>query len=143
VWRWRRYDRPPAGRIRCEEQSPIDDASEPPLLPDGTGLHVSTEREGDRGRVILIGELDLAGADALQQAIDELRDANVSRIVVDLERLEFMDSTGLRTLIQAHVRSEEEGRELWLVPGGESVQRVFELTRTDEVLRFERPAGEG
>jgi anti-anti-sigma factor len=57
--------------------------------------------------------------------------------VVDLAGLRFIDSTGLRTLIQAHVRAEREGQELVLVPGPDSVQRVFELTRTVDVLRFE------
>jgi anti-anti-sigma factor len=134
------------GRREFERRSgedAINAAPEPPSLPDRGGLDVTTERQGTDGRVILAGELDLAGADALQQAIDELRNAEVSRIVVDLQALEFMDSTGLRTLIQAHVRSEEDGRELWLIRGRESVQRVFELTRTDEVLRFESPAERG
>lgn len=57
--------------------------------------------------------------------------------MVDLAGLRFIDSTGLRTLIQAHVRAEREGQELVLVPGPDSVQRVFELTRTVDVLRFE------
>lgn len=105
------------------------------------GLTVTSEVQGDEGRIVLVGELDLACADDVERELRALEDEKLRRIVVDLGQLEFIDSSGLRTLIQAHSRARDEGRELVLIPGGESVQRVFELTRTVDVLNFEpRPA---
>ncbi len=59
------------------------------------------------------------------------------RLVIDLAALEFMDSTGLRTLLEARERALSEGHGLALRRGPRQVQRVLELTRTDEVFEFE------
>jgi anti-sigma B factor antagonist len=56
---------------------------------------------------------------------------------VDMRRLRFIDSTGLRLLLQANARAQERGYELLLRPGEPAVQRVFEVTGALEVLRFE------
>ena len=47
-----------------------------------------------------------------------------------------MDSSGLRVIAVASRRAEERGGRLALVPGGEQVMRVFEITRMRERLDF-------
>jgi anti-sigma B factor antagonist len=90
------------------------------------------------GTVVLVlhGELDLASAPALQQQLEAAAATGVRRILVDLSDLHFIDSTGLQVLLYADRRLREEGRELLLTPGPRGVQRLFELTRTDVILRF-------
>ena len=96
----------------------------------------TTLRAGD-AVIALSGELDLSGAPALDDEIGRLASADgVERVVVDLRDLEFLDSSGLRTVALAHRRLAAAGRELMLVRGPETVQRVFEITRMDERLRF-------
>jgi anti-anti-sigma factor len=87
--------------------------------------------------ISLTGELDLSGAPPLEEEIAELsaRDG-VRRVVLDLRELEFMDSSGLRTVALAERSLSAAGRELVLVRGREAVQRVFSITRMDERLRF-------
>jgi anti-sigma B factor antagonist len=87
--------------------------------------------------ITLVGELDLSGAPALDQEIETLaaRDG-VRRVVLDLRRLEFLDSSGLRVVALADRRLSAAGRALVLVRGNESVQRVFEITRMIERLSF-------
>lgn len=104
--------------------------------PPSGRVIITTDVEADEGRLALAGELDLACAADVERAIEGLERTGVKRIVVDLSQLAFIDSTGLRLLIQADARARDNARELLLIPGNEAVQRVFELTRTVEVLSF-------
>ena len=87
--------------------------------------------------IALTGELDLSGTTPLDEEIARLtEDEAVRRVVLDLRELEFMDSSGLRMVALAERRLRGSGRELALVRGRESVQRVFSITRMDEHLTF-------
>jgi anti-sigma B factor antagonist len=100
-------------------------------------LVVSSTVEDDTASIELAGELDLAGARQLETRLDEVERENPARLVIDLGRLAFIDSTGLRLLLQADARARERGCELLLRRGEPSVQRVFEVTGALDVLRFE------
>ena len=56
--------------------------------------------------------------------------------MLDLRGLEFMDSSGLRLVVMADMRAREAGRRFALVRGGDTVHRVFEITRMSERLEF-------
>ena len=87
--------------------------------------------------VCLYGELDLSTADALDRELGRLETSNGRRIVLDLSGLAFVDSSGLRILLKAHNRAQDDGFTLSLLRGRPEVQRVFELTATDRLLPFE------
>ena len=107
------------------------------LTPPPGRLDVTVAASDGQATVVLVGELDLASVPDLERGLDEARGAGPSRIVVDLGRLAFIDSSGLRAIIQADATAREDGIELVLRPGGESVQRVFQLTGALDALRFE------
>jgi len=87
--------------------------------------------------ISLTGELDLSGTAPLEEEIGRLASEDgISRVVLDLRGLEFMDSTGLRMVALAERKLGAAGRELVLVRGSDSVQRVFAITRMDQHLRF-------
>lgn len=87
--------------------------------------------------VSLQGELDLSCARRMDEHFASIDEQRPARVVVDLGGLAFIDSSGLRTLLIAHERASEHGYEFVLLPGQESVQRVFELTGALGVLSFE------
>jgi anti-sigma B factor antagonist len=92
---------------------------------------------GDRAAVIeLTGELDLAGAAALEQELGRLEGEAADAVVIDLRGVRFMDSSGLRLIAVSSERAQDLGRRLVLVPGPEQVMRVFEITRMRERLEF-------
>jgi len=97
-------------------------------------LAVRSEREGEAHIIELIGELDLDGAPQLEQALRDAEAGDATSIVVDLGRLEFIDSTGLRLLVMAAERS-PEGR-FSLLRGPKQVHRVFEITDLVDRLPF-------
>jgi anti-sigma B factor antagonist len=104
------------------------------LVPGALAIACSVENDGVS--LSLEGELDLATATALEERLGELEDSGCTHLTVDLAGLDFIDSTGLRVLIQASARAEERGHELVLLPARESVQRVFEVTGTLRALHF-------
>jgi anti-sigma B factor antagonist len=96
-------------------------------------LTLKTTQEGDAAVVVLGGELDMAGAETLQQ---ELALVDARTLVVDLRELEFMDSSGLRAIMVSAERAQDAGRRFALIPGAGQVMRVFDLTRMRERLEF-------
>ncbi|MGH2949848.1 MAG: STAS domain-containing protein [Solirubrobacteraceae bacterium] len=100
-------------------------------------LDFETTHNGTVAVVSPTGELDLSGAAVLETELDRLaREPEVGAVVLDLRGLEFMDSSGLRLVVIADRRTREAGRRFALVRGGETVHRVFEITRMSDRLDF-------
>jgi len=98
-------------------------------------LQVDVRSEPDRLVLRLHGELDLASAPLLQSEIENAEAAETTLVVLDLDDLEFIDSTGLRIILAAHERSQEHGQTLALTRGSQQVQRLMSITRAGEHLR--------
>jgi anti-sigma B factor antagonist len=105
--------------------------------PAPGALTVSSVIEDGIASIFLRGELDLASAPQMEECLANVLERAPTRVVVDLGQLAFIDSTGLRLLLQADTRAREHGYELVLRPGADSVQRVFEVAGAVDVLRFE------
>ncbi len=88
----------------------------------------------------LHGELDLASRGLLEGELLRPRSTGGTQLVVDLSQLDFIDGAGLHTLLDAHERFRSLGQEFSLIRGPRAVQRLLELTGTDQIFRFE-PAG--
>lgn len=88
--------------------------------------------QGEMCVVAVSGELDLASSATLDQQLTRMLDAAAALVVVDLRGLEFMDSTGLSTLVKAHQRAEQAGKRFALIRGSQQVQRLLSLTGVEE-----------
>jgi anti-anti-sigma factor len=106
------------------------------------GLNVSSERTGDAIHLTLRGELDIASAPRIEEALSEAEEQAPAIIVLDLRQLGFMDSTGLRTILAADARAKEAGRRLVVVQGDENIRRVFEVTRLHERVEIVEDPGQ-
>jgi anti-sigma B factor antagonist len=100
-------------------------------------LLIESRTEDDRLVLSLRGELDLTSVPQFERELREAETTSPSRLVIDLSGLDFMDSTGLRALLQARERAKGEDHELALRRGPRQVQRVLELTKTLDVFTFE------
>ena len=98
-------------------------------------LFIDVRREKDRVILVLRGELDLANAALLQGALDSAEIAAALMVVLDLQQLKFIDSTGLRVLLTTHERARERGQEFAVTRGSEQVQRLLSITGVNEHLR--------
>lgn len=94
------------------------------------------ERGGGRLRLRLAGELDLATAPEAERVLEEAIDGGPVPVELDLSGLTFVDSTGLRLIVQTHQRCVARGCALSLVPGPRGVQRVFDVAGVLDLLPF-------
>ena len=104
--------------------------------PPGSTLSIERHRLADGSiQVALVGELDLASLHLLDQELDRIVPSD-KRLVLDLRRLEFIDSSGLHALLRADRRLTDAGGQLTIVRGPRAVERLFRLTGLDTRLRI-------
>ncbi len=97
-------------------------------------LRIDVRHQADRVILSLIGELDMATAPLLDRAI-EIEDAGgKTMLVLDLQQLQFIDSTGLRSILTALERCRERRREFAITPGSQQVQRLLNIAGVAEHL---------
>ncbi len=99
-------------------------------------FEVTIEHDGSTPRMVLTGELDLATAEQLEDELKRVESSEPPKLVLDLRKLEFMDSTGLRAVIAADSRARERGGKVVIVRAPEEVDRVFRITRMDQHLEL-------
>jgi anti-anti-sigma factor len=86
--------------------------------------------ESNGVRVIKVGnEVDIANADTLQRYLEEAADGN-DTFVVSLENCRYIDSSGLRPIIQLAGRVGDAF--FIVVPRGTQIRRIFDLTNLGE-----------
>jgi anti-sigma B factor antagonist len=103
-----------------------------------SALAVAELREGSTVRLHLEGELDMATRPQVERALLRAEDSGAAVIELDLSGLTFMDSSGLHIALEARDRALQKGHSLVLLEGAESVQRIFELTATEQLFRFRK-----
>ena len=80
------------------------------------------------------GEVDVYTAPRLRERLVELVDEGARSVIVDLSRVEFLDSTGLGVLVGALKRLRAVGGGLALVCGHERLLKIFRITALDRVF---------
>ena len=102
---------------------------------DDDGDHFQIEEGSDDGTIVLTlrGELDLASADDVQRRLEALcSDRTPTRL--DLDDLAFMDSSGLRVVLQAAELGRDSDWAFTLTPGSEQVRQLFRSAGVAERL---------
>ena len=99
-------------------------------------LEVTTVERDGFVHVGLVGELDLSTVGKVEEELREIEKPAPPMVVIDLSRLTFLDSTGLRCIVTADERARDAGRRLVIVRGPDPVQRVFAITRLEERLEM-------
>lgn len=102
-------------------------------------LELREEIHDARHTLVLTGELDMAWASVLQTALHRICTDDADSIVLDLSKLTFMDSTGLRAILLAEELCEKHRCRFILIPGPPQVQRLFEVTGLLGRLPFQAP----
>ena len=98
------------------------------------------EEDGPGGaRVVRVhGELDIATAGQLERAVLRPREPG-DKVVLDLARLRFMDSTGLRVLMRARSEAKAGRWDLYLRNVPANVQRLFSISGVHDAVPQEPP----
>ena len=104
------------------------------------GLTLETQDEADATistkRVVARGDIDLATAPDLESHLSDLADQGVQVIVIDAAGVDFLDSSGIRVLVQASNDLEPNGGKIYIENMSAPVARILEITGlTDRYLR--------
>ncbi len=107
-------------------------------------IDLGLERSDRDGWAVLAvtGEVDVATAPRLREQLIDLVNEGQHRIVVDLEKVEFLDSTGLGVLVGALKRVRTHDGELALVCTESRILKVFEITGLTKVFPMHRSVDE-
>jgi anti-sigma B factor antagonist len=96
---------------------------------------VSAQRVGGVTTVSPAGEIDLATVDLVREALEEEQIAG-DDVVLDLRAVGFMDTSGLRYVLELNERAGREGFGFRIIRGPRAVQRVFEVSGLESRLTF-------
>ena len=105
-------------------------------VPRPAPLDVRVEDHHGAAVVHVRGELDLSTCEQVETALAQAEGANPPTLVLDLSGVSFMDSTGVRTLLQADSRARRDGRRLLLIAPPEPAARVLRVTLLDRRFEF-------
>jgi anti-sigma B factor antagonist len=97
---------------------------------------VDVESQREVVRVCPRGEVDLATVGDVREQVGELLSAGFTRVLLDLRQVTFLDSTGLRLIIEFVQSSQADGWQFVLIDGSAPVRRVFDVTGLRDQLPF-------
>jgi anti-sigma B factor antagonist len=97
-------------------------------------LSVTTSRQDDISVVTVAGEVDVYTAAQLRAVLDEEIGAGHARLVVDLDQVSFLDSTGLGVLVGRLKLVRNHSGWLRIVCSNDRILRVFRITGLDKVF---------
>jgi anti-sigma B factor antagonist len=81
------------------------------------------------------GRLDMDSAPDLRDHVKQLVDTGVTRIVMDLSEIDFVDSSGLAAIISALRTVRQAGGTIHIARPSREVQLLLEITLLDQVIR--------
>src|SRR3982751_5804221 len=96
-------------------------------------LSVTSRQEGTRTVIAVGGEIDVYTAPSLRERLNELVAAGHYDLIVDMEKVEFLDSTGLGGLVGGLKRVRSYDGTLRLVCSQEEILTVFRITGLTKV----------
>jgi anti-anti-sigma factor len=100
-------------------------------------LRIDFDQAGKDGVIRLYGELDLAGVERVRDALRRVQEDDEARAtLLDIDKLEFIDSEGLALLVEL---SRSDGAEpVKVTRGSGRVAELLRLTGVDEAIRSGR-----
>ncbi len=107
----------------------------PAHVPQPFRVEVVTDRDAQRVFVVPHGELDIMTAGELRAALTEAADHGASEVVLDMRRLTFIDSTGIRLLVQTESAARFNGGRFAIIEGGDPVARMLAMTGLSDQFR--------
>ncbi len=97
-------------------------------------LDLKVRKQGDYAVLEVAGEIDVYTAPKLREKLIELVNEGSYRLVVDLEKVDFLDSTGLGVLVGGLKRVRNHDGSLGLVCTQDKILKIFRITGLTKVF---------
>lgn len=98
-------------------------------------LETQVKESGGIKVLDLAGEVDVYTAPRFKDAVNEIIESGQRHLVINMERVTYMDSSGFGTLLSATKRLKPAGGTVNLVKCSGSIDRILRITRLDAVFR--------
>lgn len=95
-------------------------------------LSISKTEDKATWTIKLIGEVDIYTVDSLKKAMEEVMNKKTKDVILDLERLEYIDSTGLGALIS--MKGKYKDISLHLINLKSNVKKLFDMTGLTKIF---------
>ena len=100
----------------------------------GPQFEIATQVRDGVLSVRVSGDFDLGASQTFGQVLTELSADGLREVQIDLRPVAFIDSSGLRMLVDVERITRERGMALRIIRGGSAVDRVLQITGLDKVL---------
>ena len=90
-------------------------------------MDIQDKRTGDVSIVILSGRLDAYGANDLERNLDSLINAGRVQLVINLEKLEYISSSGLRVFLAALKQAKKQQGDIKLACPKPYIVEIFDI----------------
>lgn len=94
------------------------------------------KKENEELVVKLAGELDIYVSQRFKEEVLEEYNKDKSDICMDFEDLEYIDSTGLGSLIAILKTIQKDGKEIYLKDVNSRIRKLFKITKLEEMFKF-------
>jgi len=98
-------------------------------------LNITKNTENNALTMALEGRLDTTTAPQLEAALQDEYDG-LTALTLDMEKLEYISSAGLRVLLSAQKKMNAQG-EMKIIHVGETIMEIFEVTGFSDILTIE------
>ena len=98
-------------------------------------MKIDKTQSGTELTVALDGRLDTVTAPELEEALVGL--SGVTKLIIDMEKLVYVSSAGLRVLLAAQKKMDGNGGSMVIRNANEEIREIFEVTGFDEILTLE------
>lgn len=105
-------------------------------------MNITEERIGDALIVGLVGRMDTIAAVSLEKTVNHAIDSGDRKIVFCLAKLEYMSSSGIRTILGLAKRLQSEGGRFALSSLTESIRELLEMAQLDQIIPIYSSNGE-
>lgn len=92
-------------------------------------LNVNVERAGQNARIRLEGQLDTNTAPEFKPTLDDMRESPPANVVVEMSKLDYLSSAGLRCLFQLRKIVQAEGGRMLVSKPSPQVRKVLEIVK--------------
>lgn len=99
-------------------------------------MEIKRRDAGDVTVIDLAGEIDLYNANELKSVLQEIMQQGKSRIVLNLENVPFIDSTGIGVLLTTVPVARKNGGDIKLSAVAPSVHKVFKITNLTKFFQI-------
>ena len=99
-------------------------------------MKINVTNQGDIQFLELSGELDYHSSPELREKLNELATKQASKIIVNLSGVDYMDSSGIATFVEAFQKTKRYQGRLILAELTPTVRGVFEIAKLDSIFEI-------